>query len=59
MTLEEKIDSASDDLSAMSNRASQPDEWQLINDMHLTICELKGQLVQLRQTEKRNIGMKP
>lgn len=58
MTLEDKIDAVSAELSAMTDRTKQPDEWQLINDMHLTIYELRGQLSQLRDREMWNKRMK-
>jgi hypothetical protein len=58
MTLEQQIDQVSEAISGMEERTHHPDEWAKINDMHLTICELKGQLKELRDIEKRNLNLK-
>lgn len=57
-SIEQDIDALSDRLSAMTEQSHEPDEWAQINNMHLTLCELKGQLVELREREKRNLNMK-
>ena len=57
-TLEQDIDALSDRLSAMTEQSHEPDEWAQINNMHLTVFELKAQLVELREREKRNLKQK-
>lgn len=56
-TLEHDIDALADRLSGMSDRARHANEWEQINMMHLTVCELKAELVELRHRELRNLKM--
>lgn len=58
MTLEQQIDQVSEAISGMEERTHHSDEWSKLNDLHLTICEFKGQLEELREIEKRNLNLK-
>ena len=57
-TLEHDIDQLAERLSEMSDRARHSNEWEQINAMHLTACELKAELRELRQRELRNLKQK-
>ena len=57
-TLESHVDSVSETLDGMERRSTQPNEWASINDMRLTVMELKGQLHRFREIEVQNENMK-
>ncbi len=58
MTLEQQIEQVSEAISIMEERTHDPSEWAKFNDIHLTLCELSGQLVELREIQKWNLRMK-
>lgn len=58
MTLEKQIDELSATVTGMGERTRHPDEWVKLNNLHLMVCELKGQLEELREMEKRNLNLR-
>ena len=57
-TLEQDILALSEKLDASEEATTNSDEWAKLNDMHLILCELSGQLVELREIQKRNLKIK-
>lgn len=58
IALEEKINEVDEEITKLSNGSTQSNEWTLLNDMHLTIEELKAQLKEYHERQERNLGMK-
>jgi hypothetical protein len=57
-TLEQDIVALREKIDAAEENTRQSDEWAILNDMHLTLCEFSGQLVEFREIQKRNLKLK-